>query len=199
MTGSSATTDRPFTVLFVCTGNICRSALGAQILSARLAAADVTGGGHPIVVSSAGTGVGQGLTMPDEVVEQSIRFGGSPEGHVPTPLDRDLVAGADLILTATRDHRSDVARMLPRASRITFTMPQFARLAADAPAVDDPWELVNEVAAQRGSVAPPEQAEEDDIEDPYRRGTATYARVGDQIHELVSLIADRLAQAGDRA
>lgn len=199
MTGTSGTNDRPFSVLFVCTGNICRSALGAQILTARLAAKGVTAGGRPIVVSGAGTGVGQGLVMPPEVVEQSIRFGGSPEGHVPTPLDRDLIAGADLILTATRDHRSAVARMLPRASRITFTVPQFARLVADAPEAADPWDLVAEVAAQRGSVPPPEDPDEDDIEDPYRRGADTYARVGDQIHGLVEVIAERLARAGDRA
>lgn len=198
MIGSSGTTDRPFSVLFVCTGNICRSALGAQILAARLGATGVTAGGRPITVSSAGTGVGQGLVMPPEVVEQSIRFGGSPDGHMPTPLDRDLVAGADLILTATRDHRSAVARMLPRASRITFTVPQFARLVADAPEAADPWELVAEVAAQRGSVPPPEDPDEDDIEDPYRRGSGTYERVGDQIHGLVEIIAERLARAGDR-
>lgn len=199
MTGSLGTTDQPFSVLFVCTGNICRSALGAQILSARLTADGVTAGGRPIVVSSAGTGTEQGLAMPPEVVEQSIRFGGSPQGHVPMPLDRDLVAGADLILTATRDHRSAVARLLPRASRITFTVPQFARLVAEAPDAADPWELVAEVAAQRGSVAPPENADDDDIEDPYRRGAGTYARVGDQIHDLVTTIADRLARTGDRA
>ncbi|OII43513.1 hypothetical protein [Plantibacter sp. MMLR14_011] len=199
MTGSSGTHERPFSVLFVCTGNICRSALGAQILAAKLAAAGVTAGGRPIAVSSAGTGVGQGLEMPLEVVEQSRRFGGSPEGHVPTALDRDLVADADLILTATREHRSVVARLLPRASRVTFTVPQFARLVVEAPAVSDPWTLVDEVAAQRGSVPPPEDPEDDDIEDPYRRSATTYERVGDQIHDHVSVIADRLAQAGDRA
>ncbi|MGK9147402.1 low molecular weight phosphatase family protein [Plantibacter flavus] len=199
MTGSPATAARPFSVLFVCTGNICRSALGAQILSARLTADGVTARGRPIAVSSAGTGVGQGLEMPPEVVAQSIRFGGSPEGHVPTALDRDLVAGVDLILTATRDHRSVVARLLPRASRITFTIPQFARLTADAPEVTDPWELVAAVAAQRGSVMPPERPEDDDIDDPYRRSESTYARVGEQIHGLVEVIASRLVQAGDRA
>ncbi|MGG7452667.1 low molecular weight phosphatase family protein [Plantibacter auratus] len=199
MTGSSGTHHRPFSVLFVCTGNICRSALGAQILTARLAAAGVTAGGRPIAVSSAGTGVGQGLEMPQEVVEQSRRFGGSPEGHVPTALDRDLVADADLILTATREHRSIVARFLPRASRVTFTVPQFARLVAETPAVSNPWTLVDEVAAQRGSIPPPEDPEDDDIEDPYRRSAVVYARVGDQIHDHVSVIADRLAQAVERA
>lgn len=198
MTDVTTSPSRPFSVLFVCTGNICRSALGAQLLTARLDAAGATAGGHLIRVSSAGTGMQPELVMPSEVVEQSLRFGGDPSGHVPRQLDRELVADADLILTATREHRSAVARLLPRASRITFTVPQFARLVSETEPAADPWRLVAEVAAERGLVPPPENADDDDIEDPYRRSSETYERVGEQIRDLVDLIAARLAQAGDR-
>ena len=198
MTDATTAVTRPFSVLFVCTGNICRSALGAQLLKARLDAAGVTAGGHLIRVSSAGTGMQPELVMPPEVVEQSRRFGGDPSGHVARQLDRDIVADADLILTATREHRSDVARLLPRASRVTFTVPQFARLIAETEPAADLWELVAEVAAERGLVPPPANADDDDIEDPYRRGAETYERVGAQIDALIEVIVTHLARSGDR-
>lgn len=199
MTEAVPDATRPFTVLFVCTGNICRSALGAQLLRARLDAADTTVDGLPIRVSSAGTGVEPGLEMPHEVVEQSRRFGGDPTGHVPTALTRDIVADADLILTATRAHRSDVARLLPRASRITFTLPQFARLVTEteADAGSDLRALVADAAAERGLVAPPPHADDDDVEDPYRRSPETYERVGDRVKDLVDVIAARMISSGD--
>ncbi|MBD8467486.1 low molecular weight phosphatase family protein [Plantibacter sp. CFBP 8798] len=198
MTDATTAVTRPFSVLFVCTGNICRSALGAQLLKARLDGAGITAGGHLIRVSSAGTGMQAGLTMPSEVVEQSRRFGGDPSNHVARQLDRDIVAEADLILTATREHRSDVARLLPRASRVTFTVPQFARLVAETEPAADLWELVAEVAAERGLVPPPANADDDDIEDPYRRSAETYARVGAQIDALIEVIVTHLARSGDR-
>ncbi|WP_426737842.1 low molecular weight phosphatase family protein [Plantibacter sp. 2H11-2] len=198
MTDATTADTRPFSVLFVCTGNICRSALGAQLLKARLDAAGVTAGGHLIRVSSAGTGAQPELVMPPEVVEQSRRFGGDPSGHVARQLDRDIVADADLILTATREHRSDVARLLPRASRVTFTVPQFARLVAETEPAADLWELAAEVAAERGLVPPPANADDDDIEDPYRRSAETYERVGAQIDALIEVIVTHLARSGDR-
>lgn len=198
MTDATATAIRQFSVLFVCTGNICRSALGAQLLKARLDGAGVTAGGHLIRVSSAGTGMQPELTMPPEVVEQSRRFGGDPSNHVARQLDRDIVAEADLILTATREHRSDVARLLPRASRVTFTVPQFARLIAETEPAADLRELVASVAAERGLVPPPANPDDDDIEDPYRRSPETYERVGAQIDEFIDIIATHLAQSGDR-
>lgn len=199
MTEAVSDATRPFTVLFVCTGNICRSALAEQLLRARLDAAGTTVDGRPIRVSSAGTGVVSGLKMPAEVVEQSRRFGADPTGHLPKALTRDAVAEADLILTATRDHRSDVARLLPRASRVTFTVPQFARLVAETDEdVTDLHTLVADAAAERGLVPPPEHADDDDIEDPYRRSTETYERVGERIRTLVDGIATRMNAAGDR-
>lgn len=181
----------PFTIVIVCTGNVCRSPLAEQLLRARLDAAGVLA-----VVTSAGVDPGQGLTMPPEVVAQSIRYGGDPVGHLPRALDASVLREADLVLTATRDHRGDVARALPRASRYTFTIAQFARLLDGVPAdldtVASPWDLVDEAAAERGAAAPPEDPTVDDIEDPYRREAEVYDRVGERIAGLVDVIAARI-------
>jgi protein-tyrosine phosphatase len=177
----------PFTVVIVCTGNVCRSPLTEQLLRSRFQAAGV-----PALVSSAGTDIVQGLVMPDEVVAQSRRFGGDPTAHAPRALDAAVLREADLVLAATREHRSAIARALPRAARYTFTIAQFARLVESLPPIADPWDLVAEAAAERGAAAPPENPDDDDIEDPYRRGDEVYGRVGDRIAALVDTIASRL-------
>jgi protein-tyrosine phosphatase len=88
-------------------------------------------------------------------------------------LEAELVAGADLVLGATREHRAAAVTLHPRAAAWTFTLRELDRLLT---AVDgshlpaDPEEraraLVGLAARQRGIVRP-DQPEDDDVTDPY--------------------------------
>jgi protein-tyrosine phosphatase len=117
--------SEPFTVLLVCTGNICRSPLAEQLLRARFAAA-----GIPAVIHSAGTGALVGYPMTPEAASLSRRYGGDPAGHSARQLTPDLIESADLVLTATRQHRGYTVSLVPRAVRHTFSLNQLARLIA---------------------------------------------------------------------
>jgi len=183
-----------FTILVVCSGNICRSPIGQQLLRARFAEL-----GAPFQVLSAGTIASRGQAMTDEAQEMSRRFGGRPDGHLSTPLSEKLVARSHLVLTATRDHRAAVASLLPRASRYVFTLNQFARLAESAApqeltAIDGPFDQVAAIAARRG-FAPPERPEDDDIDDPYLEPVEVYERVAAEIDRDTRVIAAALATA----
>jgi protein-tyrosine-phosphatase len=84
-------------VLFVCTGNICRSPLAASLLERALQAR-----GLEVQVSSAGTGACEGAYL------VGLERGLDLSGHRARLLTRELVEQADLILTMARHHRARV-------------------------------------------------------------------------------------------
>ncbi len=179
-------------VLFVCSGNICRSPLGAQVLTARL------GPDAPaFVVESAGTIAQDGAPMDGAAAAQSVRLGGDPSGHRSRYLTPEIVASADLVLTAERSHRAAAVGLAPRASKRAFTIKQFARVIdglepGDLADVGSPQELVERVARLRGVVPPPADPAADDVDDPYRRSESTHVRVADEIDSALVTIADAL-------
>ena len=179
-------TDGIFTILVVCSGNICRSPVAEQLLRDRLPT-------EGVVVHSAGTIARPGMPMTDEAAALSRFYGGEPDHHEAARLTKALVEEADLVLTAERSHRADVVRLHPRASRVTFTLTQFARMVdsidpADLAKIRTPDELVAAAAARRGYVQA-SSPEADDIADPYRRAQSVYDAAGVSIDAAVTTIA----------
>lgn len=190
--------NREFVILSVCTGNICRSPLAEQLLATRLQEIGINA-----LVHSAGTAAMVGYPMPDPAAELSTRYGGEPSAHRAQQLDEHAINGADLVLTAAREHRADVVLRSPRALPYTFTLRQFARIASalsddDLAAIHTPRELVATVAAQRGFVPPPENPSDDDVVDPYRQSQDIYDASGEAIDLAVSAIVAVFARTMKR-
>ena len=186
-----------FRVLFVCTGNICRSAIAEQVFRARY-------GSEFIAFASAGTGALVGAPMPEQAAEISRHLGGDPNAHAGQQLSKIFVESADIVIALTRDHRSEIVRTLPRSNRYTFTLREFARLiesyADDAGAetitrrpdvslADSLRSAIPMLAAQRGYAKAPPTLEDDDVIDPYRRSQEVYDLAGAQISDAVDRIA----------
>ncbi|HMO51961.1 MAG TPA: ribose 5-phosphate isomerase B [Kiritimatiellia bacterium] len=110
-------------VLFVCTGNICRSPMAEYLFKARVA------GRLPWTAGSAGTAASAGWPASEEAVAALRENDIDARGHRSRPLTRDLVRGADLIVAMTERHRQDVLRLDPAAAGRTFLMTGFG--AAD--------------------------------------------------------------------
>lgn len=154
-------------VLFVCTGNICRSPTAE-----RLALAYAQEGGFDITATSAGT---QGLTghpMDDTAAMVLSQLGGSPDGFVARRITPKIAADADLVLTMTAAHRDAVLAMSPRQMRRTFTLLEAAGLAEASGA-----RTVPDLAGARAS----HRVEMLDIADPYKRDVELYEQAGEQI------------------
>src|SRR4051794_4087742 len=170
----SSSRARPFRVLFVCTGNICRSPMGQAMLASRLRGALGDEADRLVEVTSAGTYGLVGHPIEPDAVSALDELGIVPDEFAARELAKDILDGSDLVLTATREHRAAAVSMLPRGSRRTFTIREFARLveAVDLAEVtgDDPLTraaaLVDAAAAQRGYVRP-DNPKDDDVADPY--------------------------------
>ncbi len=189
---AGATVAETFTLLFVCTGNICRSPVAELLARARL-------GTDRLQVHSAGTASVEGLPPEPHAVQLLASQGIASDGFRSRRLTAELVAGADLVLTATRQHRAAVATLVPRAVDRAFTIREFARLLAQAdPATlptGDPVTRARAVvalaAAQRGRVWVP--AEDDDIADPYGASADVYERCVAEIEAALRGPLDLLA------
>ncbi len=101
------------------------------------------------------------------------------------------------MLTATRAQRGAVVRLWPRISRKSFTISEFARLIRaipdhEAPSFSDRCGLVEAARSLRGFVPPPEDPDQDDIEDPYRQPLEVYEFVGARLDGEMAVIADGL-------
>jgi protein-tyrosine phosphatase len=94
-------------VLFVCSGNTCRSPLAEALFRRMLDDA----GRQDITVESAGTGAYDGAPASEGAFLVGLEAGLDLTGHRARLLDRDLVAQADLILTMSRGHLSRVERL----------------------------------------------------------------------------------------
>ena len=186
--------DTGFHILFVCTGNICRSPLAERLARSAL------GSCPAFQVTSAGTHAEQGRAMTEHARRVLVRLGGDPGGFVSRRLTPELVAAADLVLTATAQHRAEaVAGHLPAATR-AFTIAEFGALARAVPAERiaghrDPVRraraLVAEARALRGLV----RVDRPDIPDPYRRSRWAYRAAGREIARSLAVPLRLLTQS----
>ena len=186
-----------FSILTVCTGNLARSPLAAQLLASRLA--DVPA----VIVTSAGTHAHAGDPMTEQAAALSLKYGGIPDDHRATLLTEAAVESADLVLTASRQHRAAAVTLAPRAARYVFTLRQFGRLVdsldldevradlaeASTTAAERMRALVASAAAHRGFLPPAAHPADDDITDPYRQSQSVYDQVGAVIDSAVAQAA----------
>ena len=120
-------------VLLVCTGNICRSPLAEEMLKRTLQERGIEG----VTVTSAGTGAWDGAPASEGAYLVGLERGLDLSGHRARLLTRELVDGADLILTMARHHRARVDE-LGGEGRV-FVLGEYAGRDGDGAEVSDPF------------------------------------------------------------
>ena len=188
-----------FTVLFVCTGNICRSAV-AERLARNYVDAVLGADAASMHFESAGTRavVGSGVHPHSATVLTGL--GGWSGGFVSRQLTDGIVVNADLTLGLTRAHRREALKRSPRGLSRTFTLLEAADLAslvpldADLPGAtfaDRCRSLVRHMAAARARRA---SDAHDDIPDPVGESLGFHEEVGDAIADGIVRIFGRFAE-----
>ncbi|MDX6769470.1 MAG: low molecular weight protein arginine phosphatase [Elusimicrobiota bacterium] len=121
----------PRRLLFVCTGNTCRSPM-AEHLFLRLARE----AGLPWTASSAGTAAAAGMPLSRGAAAVFAARGIGPVAHRARRVDAALLREADAVYTLERAHRDELAARFPEAAAKLFVLREAAGLTpAD---VDDP-------------------------------------------------------------
>ncbi len=140
--------------------------------------------------------------MPDPQLHIAADLGvDDAEQHRARQLTAEMLGQADLVIALAREHRRSVVELVPRASRITFTLREFARIVEsvsvdELDALEDGArgmrEVVDLAARLRGSILPPEAAEDDDVVDPYRQSLEVYHESAQQLIPAVNIIVASL-------
>lgn len=191
--GAGAVADAgPFRILFVCTGSICRSPIAERLarlgLSRRLASYEA----DRIELTSAGTWGHEGAAMEPFAAEVVREFGGDPGDFLGRELQDEHVAEADLVLTATLDHRAHVVSMGHASGLRTFTLKEFTRLVGvlehsavpEGDLVERGRFLVRAAAALRGRMAAP-GPEWDEVADPYGSPLTVFRACASEINTAI--------------
>jgi protein-tyrosine phosphatase len=175
----------PFGVLFVCTGNICRSPTAEALARRELERHP----GAPIQVSSAGSHALEGNPAASRSMLAASTRGASLERHFARELTRRRVRAADLILCMAAEHRPFVLSYDRSAADRTFLLATFARVASQ-------WEWLASSPAELVALAA-EHAREldgDDIDDPLGQAAEAYAACAERLDSLVSPVIAALVK-----
>lgn len=182
-------------ILVLCTGNICRSPYIEHLLRDAL-----TGTG--VVVESAGTGALVGSAMHPESARRLATAGVDGSTFTARQLTPELVAGADLVLGATREHVAAVGWLVPEAFDRAHSLGDLAVAMRDLSVGLTPGcglaAIAALAAAHRRAGRLPRKADRTDVVDPYLQPERTWERMDAQVHEHLATVAAVLRTATTR-
>lgn len=173
-------------VLFVCTGNICRSPMGELMTQLFLPPGEVSANSagthgldaHPIDPSS-------GRLMAQDGID--------PSGFRSKRLVPELADGSDLILCFEQEHIKGIANLSPRSARKTFLLPDFANAClyclrngyVEGDRIQDRCESVMDNASMIRPMLP----EAPEIVDPIGKEFPVFEKAHEQIAQAMRMIA----------
>ncbi|MEE8401938.1 MAG: low molecular weight protein arginine phosphatase [Candidatus Hydrothermarchaeaceae archaeon] len=114
-------------VLFVCTGNICRSPMAEGLLKKMHG---------DFSVSSAGVSALYNRGASPEALKVMQEYGVDISSHISRQIDGDMVDDADLVLTMERHQEEFLKRMDPEAEGKIFNLKDYAGTYGD---IEDPY------------------------------------------------------------
>jgi len=131
--GVALAAEKPLKIVFVCTGNTCRSPMAEGIAKKVSGEED-----YNFEIISRGTDLD-----PDELVANlnarvvMIKRGVKLDGHKSMAMGAEEARDADLILTMTDGHRKNVLKLFPDAESRTFTLIEY--VTGKPGNISDPW------------------------------------------------------------
>ncbi|MEN6324948.1 MAG: low molecular weight protein arginine phosphatase [Syntrophomonas sp.] len=125
-------------ILFVCTGNTCRSPM-AQALFHGILARKTRLQNIQFEISSAGIYTQEGMSPSEEALEAMLEEGIDLSSHKSRKISGDLLKQADLILTMTAAHCSYLRNNYPEINHNIFHLSEYAGIGSQE--IIDPYGL----------------------------------------------------------
>lgn len=119
-------------LLFVCTGNTCRSPLAAALTVSALQESKITDWS----VDSAGLAAHAGSPASNGSQKVAAELGLDLSAHAAKPFTPELLASADLVLTMTTSHKAVLTRVAPHRADKIFSITEFLGEDGEVP---DPY------------------------------------------------------------
>ena len=124
-------------ILFVCTGNTCRSPLAAGFLKKLLAGKSL----YQIEISSAGLTALPGSPPSFQTLRVAQQNSISLEEHQARLITPEIIDNADLIVVMEPAHQQQLLDRYPRAAGKTLLLRHFARYGSRKRGIHDPYGL----------------------------------------------------------
>lgn len=108
-------------ILFVCTGNTCRSPMAEGIFKAFLKDNNIDN----INVSSAGISTFEGDSANEKAIYTLRNKGIDIKSHKSRQITKEIIENSDLILTMTKSHKGMILNALPEYLNKIFTIKEY--------------------------------------------------------------------------
>ena len=121
-------------IMFICTGNICRSAMAHKMLEKKAKEEN-----KDIEVYSCGVFAEDGDVPTYEGIDVMREYGIDLSKHRATNIRNSDIKDMDIILCATSSHKNNVISMYPELKEKVYTMKEYAGYDKKDIDIKDPW------------------------------------------------------------
>ncbi len=122
-------------MMFICTGNICRSAMAHWLMKKKIEEKNIPN----VEIYSSGIFAMPGDVSTEEAIEVMEEYGVDLKQHRATLTRNSNIQEMEIILCMTNSHKQNLIQMYPELKNKIFTLKEYVGITKDGAEIKDPW------------------------------------------------------------